>query len=178
MPSNLCYSFLYWSYIFIQEIQLEIWIPERDCQVGIKTCPDGVTINGHMDIHGLCCHLKPCWCPCATKGHVDAHGLCCQQVSYWGLWSCISQGAKLMSVVQVTTESHADICSLGCCLNPCSCLWAGLLLETIGIHGLYYHQRPCRGPWYVLTPEARWVFIVHAVPGYPVEVHDPCSCWL
>lgn len=41
--------------------------------------------------------------------------------------------------------------------------------------GLYYHQRPCCGPWLVLRLQTTWMSVVHAVTGNDVEGYDQCS---
>lgn len=49
-----------------------------------------VIIRGHVDVHGLCCHLKPCRC----------------------LWAVLPLGAMLVTVANDAVRGHADVCGL------------------------------------------------------------------
>ena len=42
----------------------------------------------------------------------------------------------------------------------------------VGDH--YCYQRPCLGPWHVLTQEAMWLSIIHAVTRNHVDIRDSC----
>lgn len=39
-----------------------------------------VTTGGHVEVHGLCCHLEPCWCLwsmlAVSRNHTGVHDLC------------------------------------------------------------------------------------------------------
>ena len=67
------------------------------------------TMMVHIDVSGLCCHLRPCWIlwsvlvPRAMSGSV----------------ALLQLGAMVMSMTCVTSKGHG----LCFCLKPCYCLW-------------------------------------------------------
>lgn len=105
----------------------------------------GATTEGHADVWGPCYGRGQvdfhslCYC----KMSYSVCGLGCGQKLYWCEWLVKSLGAMLMSVAQllrrnmsrsvlqlgavlmsmadITTEGHADVYDLCCCLQPCWC---------------------------------------------------------
>lgn len=80
-----------------------------------------VITRGHVDVHGLCCHLKPCRClravlppgamlvsvaHVAVRGHADAHGLCFYR-------------AMKLYMVHAVVKAYIDVCGPCCCWEPC-----------------------------------------------------------
>lgn len=130
-----------------------------------------ITTPNHADVHGLCYHQKPHWCPwpvlppkvmwmsvgCAAAwGHVDISGL---------------------SVVCTAARHLVDAHGLGCCWNLYWYPWSML------------SWRACRCSWPVLSLKAIMVSVAHALPeGYvddrdlyvhhsQMEVFGTCWCW-
>lgn len=80
-----------------------------------------VITRGHVDVHGLCCLLKPCrylWAVLppgamlvsvahvAVRGHADAHGLCFYRV-------------MKLYMVHAVVKAYIDVCGPCCCWEPC-----------------------------------------------------------
>lgn len=97
---------------------------------------------GHVNVHGLCCHQIPRWCPWSglpqgpcwclwsllspkamltsiifaeAGGCVDVWSLCWGCRPWWGLWSMLSPGTMLRSIFCVAARGYVDVC------GPCSC---------------------------------------------------------
>lgn len=121
------------------------------------------TMEGQVDIHILCCHLKPCWCPwtglplgpilvsiaCAiAEGHADVYifGLYCHQGLWWCPWPVFSQRPCwcAWSVLPPETIWKPNMCSLPFKGNPppyfCSCINDCRLTVEKGRHRKFLWQ--------------------------------------
>lgn len=73
---------------------VDVWACLGHC---CATARARVTTQGHADDHGLCYHLKPCWC----------------------LWSILPLESVLRSVTLANTGGQVDVCILSCQQIPC-----------------------------------------------------------
>lgn len=108
-----------------------------------------VTPEDHVDVHGLCCSLKPrscsCWWLVLPLGPWWYPGLCYCWGPSLGPWSYCSW-VCVDVCDRVTTKGHIDVCGLcvawshvdvwGLCL-----WWSWLCLDQ------WCCQEPCLGPW-------------------------------
>lgn len=125
-----------------------------------------VTTESHVDVHGLCCHLKPCWYLCAIGAtliwvtcttiwdHVMSKSILPQRTTS-GSMVLPQPGSLLISM------ARADVLGLCYSLNPFWSLWSGLrprsLFESVSL-GL------CS--WLVLSPENTWKPMICAPANY------------
>lgn len=114
-----------------------------------------VTTKSHRDVHSLCCHLKPCWCPCcfypllmcltctSTRGHVDICCLWCHLRSLlvstfllwlgdvWFHWPVTLLKGKWISFVWCVTWNHVAVHGPYCPFRLCWYAWPLLSLEVV-----------------------------------------------
>lgn len=105
-------------------------------QLSCWCSPAHVTIKGQVDIHGRCCHLKPCCCPWASLqrwgglraiwGHVDVYGPWCRGGEGWGL-----SKAMLMSMGHAATRDPTEVNGMHWFWRLWGCLWCMLSPETM-----------------------------------------------
>lgn len=133
-------------------------------------------LEGYVNVCGLCCCLKPCWCLRAVLPLRPCLGL---WGSCWCLWPMLPLKAWQMSIFCVFTWSHVDVYGLGYhrglywCLwpvlprRPCWCPWpvlpprvmmvsmacAVLTRDHVEVYSTCWHWRPCRCPWSMLLPK-------------------------
>lgn len=114
-----------------------------------------VSIEGHEDVHGLCCSLNSCWC----------------------LWAMLQLGAIPILVVWGCGNVQAGGVTKG---N----VWVhgAIVAEVyVDVHGPCHHRRPSRCPCSMLQPEAMLMSAGHATAGCHFDVsglhcHLPCWC--
>lgn len=77
-----------------------------------------------------------------------------------------------MSMLQVATGGHVDICGPSCHQGPCLGPFSYCSCGHIDVCGPYYYRRPCKYQWSVLPPEAMLMYVGHATAGCHVDVNS------
>ena len=126
-----------WASLHSQE---PIWLENKETR-GSRGNRGGKTLLKAMDVHGLCCSLKPCLCVgCAAYQGLQSH-LSFKVMSssiraaskelFWAHGPTAASRTVLMSVSHATTKGHVDVHSLCCSLTH------------VDVCVLDYHLRPC-----------------------------------
>lgn len=142
-----------------------------------------VVLKGHVDVHGLCCHLKPCWCPwamgpletiltwvscagghggiqthAASEGHTES--VVPKLGLFWYCGSCYHQmlrgGSWSMLQPETILMSEGYAASRRYFdVRHLWCLWG----PSLGLWS-YCSQEPCL--WSMLLPETMRKPMIHA----------------
>lgn len=121
------------------------------------TEPGYVVIEGHVDIHVLWCHQRPCWCQGSMQSlrailvsvillwpgnHISVCGPCYHWRPCGGPWSMLPLEIILMSLACTAPEDHDSSC--GPCCHKGTCWWS----------------------WSMLSQKAMWTFIICIPANY------------
>lgn len=126
------------------------------------------TTKSHRDVHSLCSHLKPCWCPScfypllicltctSTQGLVDICCLWCHLSTCWSLHFCFGWG--MCDFIGQWHSWRPNGYPLSEVLPEIVLLSMGLAasLGHVEMHDHYCHLRSCWCLWFLLPMMVCW----------------------